>query len=266
MSKGNANNNKIKELLSDKSKFLFPNIILLQEVTSTNDYLLKQSQESKANAICITEHQTAGRGQRGKTWSSEPNDICFSLLWNTPLNLEQLSGLSILTGIAIAESIQELSLNQPIQLKWPNDLFIEGKKTGGILIESTKNDTDTAIIIGIGINNNTQAPDVDQPTTSLKNYTSSHISSRNIITSIINNLTKKLFQFNENKLENYINNWKEFDLNYDKTISIYTNQETHTGINLGVNKKGALILKNKNNELIEFFSGSIITENAKAST
>ena len=189
MSQNNLCEKTLSSELSTQALELFNEIHLLQEVTSTNDYLLKQSQQQKKNLICITPLQTAGRGQRGKTWISQADDICFSLLWITQLPLEKLTGLSILTGIAIAESIQTFLPHHKIQLKWPNDLLVNKKKLGGVLIESTKHKKDSAIVIGIGINN-AHAPKTNQPTTSLKELQSTHAKAESVIAAIINNLTE----------------------------------------------------------------------------
>jgi BirA family biotin operon repressor/biotin-[acetyl-CoA-carboxylase] ligase len=113
-----------------------------------------------AGTVVIAEAQSAGRGRRGRTWISAPGDsLTFSLLWCfTPGTAP--AGLSLAAGLAVAQALEKVGVTErnprgtggtAVQLKWPNDLLLEGKKLGGILIELLPGAPHVAVI-GVGIN------------------------------------------------------------------------------------------------------------------
>ena len=103
--------------------------------------------------IIITDYQKSGRGRRNNKWISTPGDnLTFSLVLKEN-NAKKLHLLSILCGVAIVDGIRKFT-NIDCSLKWPNDIILNKKKVGGILIETKKNNNDTYAVIGIGLNIN----------------------------------------------------------------------------------------------------------------
>ena len=125
---------------------------ILPEIDSTNSELMRRARAGQLDPILlVAERQTAGRGRLGRTWHSGGADVdgipalTFSL--GLPLSPQSWSGLSLAVGISVAQS-----LHPSLQLKWPNDIWLNDRKLGGILIETaTVNDSRYAVI-GIGIN------------------------------------------------------------------------------------------------------------------
>lgn len=139
---------------------------VLPETDSTNTQLLARGRAGDTAPMLLAAHsQTAGRGRHGRQWIAQPGDsLTFSL--GLPLDLEQVPGggsaLSLAVGLAIAEAL-DAGLGSlpgpasvPITLKWPNDLWWQQRKLGGILIEATPAPGLTAgqrwVVIGVGIN------------------------------------------------------------------------------------------------------------------
>lgn len=125
---------------------------VLPEVDSTNSELLRRARQGHTEpTLLVAEAQTAGRGRMGRTWQSaiqEPGRaLTFSL--GLPLAPADWSGLSLAVGLAVADS-----LHPDIRIKWPNDLWWEGRKLAGILIETagTAQAAGRFVVIGIGIN------------------------------------------------------------------------------------------------------------------
>ena len=143
-----------EKILSKLSNELRSKVVLeiFDTISSTNDYLLKEEKsKDKDLKICIAEEQTKGRGRRGKSWISPKfKNIYLSL--SSYLKKEDLSGLSI--AVAVSVSIVLRKFNVTSLIKWPNDLLVGNKKICGILIETTKVDELTKVVIGIGINVN----------------------------------------------------------------------------------------------------------------
>lgn len=121
---------------------------VLDECDSTNLQLQALAKAgAPAGTVLLTERQTAGRGRRGRSWYQGPHALAFSLLWRLPDN-RPASGLSLAVGLAIAEALPGSAVH-PAQLKWPNDVLLDGRKIAGILIESAG---PQCFVIGIGIN------------------------------------------------------------------------------------------------------------------
>lgn len=136
-------------------------IRIFDELPSTNTYLKDEGNRCKdtANALCdglviLAEHQTSGRGQRDRVWHTQPGqNLTFSFCYH-PHNLKRLPSLTLVVAVACAEAIESI-IHVPTKVKWPNDLFIEGKKLSGILIESALlgNKVEN-LVVGIGLNVN----------------------------------------------------------------------------------------------------------------
>jgi BirA family biotin operon repressor/biotin-[acetyl-CoA-carboxylase] ligase len=125
---------------------------VVAETGSTNADLLARASQLSGPVLLIAEHQTAGRGRAGRSWLSAPgHSLTFSLAWKFEGGLQQLTGLPLAVGVALAETLGRLG--QPVQLKWPNDLLKDGDKLAGILVEAQPAGAGaTWAIVGIGLN------------------------------------------------------------------------------------------------------------------
>ena len=120
---------------------------------STNAWFSRgDGREMAAPAVCVTDHQPAGNGRRGRSWEALPGNLTVSVLQRFAPALAVPGLLSLVTGIALAEVLQDAT-GVAIRVKWPNDLLIGDSKVGGLLIES-RHDKDGALrmIGGIGVN------------------------------------------------------------------------------------------------------------------
>jgi BirA family biotin operon repressor/biotin-[acetyl-CoA-carboxylase] ligase len=123
---------------------------VLPEVDSTSSELMRRARAGLSDPVLlVAERQTAGRGRLGRAWQSAPGDsLTFSL--GLPLAPADWAGLSLAVGASVAES-----LHSRVRLKWPNDLWVDGCKLGGILIETASFGDGAGArhaVIGIGIN------------------------------------------------------------------------------------------------------------------
>ncbi len=125
-------------------------IEFVSSIDSTNSELMRRAAMSDYSTAClVAKEQTAGRGRLGRAWLSDNHALTFSI--GLPLAPLDWSGLSLVVGLSIAESLHER-----IQIKWPNDLWVDGQKLAGILIETTTmkhaEPNQRYAVIGIGIN------------------------------------------------------------------------------------------------------------------
>lgn len=158
------------EALWQELEPLLPGISIevLARVDSTNNALLERVRSEGRNpgerspygrrandlqpCLLVAEHQTHGRGRMGRSWHSSSNSsLTFSLA--LPMTLTDWSGLSLVVGTVIAEALDASGPQAPrLQLKWPNDIWLDGRKLGGILIETVPAGRQRIAIIGIGLN------------------------------------------------------------------------------------------------------------------
>jgi BirA family transcriptional regulator, biotin operon repressor / biotin---[acetyl-CoA-carboxylase] ligase len=121
---------------------------------STNDEALKWASEGASDlSLVISDEQTAGRGRSGRKWYSPPKSAlaCSLILRPSPAELKHLARITGLGALAIIDSLRSLGLFP--QIKWPNDILINGRKVAGILVESDwLGNNLEASILGLGVN------------------------------------------------------------------------------------------------------------------
>lgn len=141
---------------------------VLPEVDSTNTHLMRASAQGAPHlSVAVAELQTQGKGRRGRVWVSQLGaSLTFSLLWRFQCGAAALSGLSLAVGVALVRGLTRMGVPD-VQLKWPNDVLIQGKKLAGILIELQGDmEGPSAAVIGVGINMQLSAEtksQIDQP-------------------------------------------------------------------------------------------------------
>ncbi len=121
-------------------------------LASTNDEAANQARQGAAEGLCvIAREQTAGRGRQGRSWISNAGDgLYFSIVLRPKIAREQLGLITLMTGVAVHDTLTELGLSPDI--KWVNDILVNDKKISGILAEAVETPTGLAVIVGIGIN------------------------------------------------------------------------------------------------------------------
>ncbi|MGG1945122.1 biotin--[acetyl-CoA-carboxylase] ligase [Trinickia sp. NRRL B-1857] len=136
---------------------------IVDETASTNTDLMARMKALPRERVALGVHavraayrQTAGRGRQGRTWQATPGHaLTFSLACVLPCPLSGLAGLSLATGVAVVDALARLTPSEAtrLQLKWPNDVLLDGRKLAGILIETAWSTTSaSAVVIGVGIN------------------------------------------------------------------------------------------------------------------
>jgi BirA family biotin operon repressor/biotin-[acetyl-CoA-carboxylase] ligase len=130
-----------------------PRVELLESTTSTLDVAHRiAARGAPAGTLVIANEQTAGRGRGGKSWQSSPGDGLWLTLIERPADSSGLGVLSLRVGLAAAEALDRFA-SEPIRLKWPNDLYVDEGKLGGILVEARwREQTVEYVAIGLGVN------------------------------------------------------------------------------------------------------------------
>jgi BirA family biotin operon repressor/biotin-[acetyl-CoA-carboxylase] ligase len=239
---------RIKKFISKQHSKLLDDLLIFDELPSTNDFLASQARKQKnVNLACLAEQQTAGRGRLGRQWVSPfAANIYLSLLWRFNCDISELGGLSIAAGVATAEAIITATEISDIKLKWPNDIFCHDRKLGGILIDIVGECSGgCSAVIGIGINVNMPqqvAATIEKPWTDLRTATGQEVCRNKIAGLLIDKLISNLLSFQENGIGVFIQPWNRLDYLAGKRTRVQSGNTTLDGIALGINKQGYLLL------------------------
>ena len=230
------------------------NLVLLDEVGSTNTYLMQQSAKGAPHVTCVAAHmQTNGKGRRGRAWVSQLGaSLTFSLLWRFQCGAAALSGMSLAVGVALIRALNSLGVTNA-QLKWPNDVLVmdaqgQGKKLAGILIELQGDmEGPSAAVIGVGINVN--LPDavlknIDQPATDLAQLTTQPISPSVLLGTVLKHLADALNQFEQQGFVGLREEWVRNHAYHQQTVRMLMPNGTEThGVVQGVAEDGILLVQ-----------------------
>jgi len=253
---------KILNDIADSHGDLPCELEIFQSIDSTNRYARERA-EAKAisGAVVLAENQTDGRGRRGKTWVSPfAANLYMSIVWDFDQGAESLQGLSLAVGVGVRRTLVELGLKD-VQLKWPNDIYIGGKKLGGILLEMIGDPNGRCtVIIGIGLNvamPSLAAQEIDQAWTDLQAQFPSPISRNTLTAKLVVTLFVLLKDFQRLGFRAYRHEWEEADLLKNHPGTVRTVKESISGIVLGVDDSGALRLALSDGEVQRFFAGEL---------
>ncbi len=228
-------------------------LVIVDETTSTNDYV--KTLKAEEPVICLAERQLQGRGRRGKQWLSDTSAITFSVMFYFKRPIEQLMGISLAIGVGVARELEALGVSQ-LCLKWPNDLWIENKKVGGILIETAIRNDQVQVVIGVGLNTANYPKDkvIGQEATSLGSHldnqvtlinnqmtlSSPKVSRNTLAAAAIKGVLDSIEVFGEQGLSPFLDEWQARDALNAKQIKIQRGEQQFIGEYQGIDSDGKL--------------------------
>ncbi|HRI78397.1 MAG TPA: biotin--[acetyl-CoA-carboxylase] ligase [Cyclobacteriaceae bacterium] len=223
-------------------------LIYVPECHSTNSLLNELNDQSPLpeGAVVVTSNQTAGRGQRGNSWITEPgrNLTCSILLNPRFLPAKDQFQLNMMVSLSILSALKGL-VAQIIKLKWPNDLYIEGRKVGGILIESQlQGDSLSTSIVGIGININQES--FDQPlAASLYNFAHSEFDLNEIFELTMESLEYEYEELRSGRTALLKQRYLNALYKYEEEHQFETDSLTFSGFIQDVDEQGKLMINSQ---------------------
>lgn len=219
---------------------------LFDTLPSTNAHLMARIIAGRRAGVCLAEHQSAGRGRRGRAWHSPfGRNLYVSVAQGYEAGPAALAGLSLAIGTALAQMLTGLGV-AGIGLKWPNDLLCGGAKLGGILIE-LQGDTQGPCwaVAGIGLNVNMDTNDgmsIDQPWTSLARLGGRTWDRTALAAQVITAVRQVMAGFPATGLAPWLAAYAGFDLLADQPVQVDWAGERITGVARGIDASGALLL------------------------
>jgi BirA family biotin operon repressor/biotin-[acetyl-CoA-carboxylase] ligase len=241
-------------------------MLFFETVDSTNRVARKLAGEDKPHGFAVVAgSQTAGRGRLGKAWQSPSGKGLYcTILVRPDLEVEDYSKITLTTGLAVSLALEEICQLQT-QLKWPNDIYISGRKCGGILVETSSLQgtcEQNFALVGIGVNINGERgaflPQLQETATSVFIETGREFDILRIFAGIRVRLLQLLSQVAGGGFAPILNQWRERDMLQDRWMKWVTPAgEVVYGESLGVDNSGILMVQDPAGMKHEVLSGDV---------
>jgi len=223
---------------------------LHEQICSTNDraLMLAGAREERYPLLVVTNTQTDGRGRGTNRWWASEGSLAFSLLLQTEqagLPRAQWPQVSLTVGLAVCEAIEDLIGDHEVRLKWPNDVFVQGRKVCGVLVEIPP-DVPQMLVLGVGVNVNNSvenAPaDLIGSAIALSDAAGRWLPLATVLTRVLDRLSH-LLSWIGSRDEELLRRWRQRCLLTRRHIQMDLSTHRLTGVCQGIDDQGALLVQ-----------------------
>ncbi|WP_170007449.1 biotin--[acetyl-CoA-carboxylase] ligase [Bacillus fonticola] len=252
---------RIQQLLSTNT--FGRSVYVYDSVQSTQLLAHELAKEgAKEGTVVLAEEQTGGKGRMARPWhSAKGSGIWMSLLLRPTLPPQFTPQFTLLAAVAVTEAVQQVT-GVSAEIKWPNDLLIDGKKTTGILTElQAEADRVDYIVMGIGINVHRTSfpPELSQIATCLEEHACEPVDRTKLVCKILEKLETYNALYMEVGFEPIRRLWEARSYTIGKEVTLKTSTTTRTGIAIGLDENGTLLARDKDGELFSIYTADIHT-------
>ena len=236
-------------------------VLTYDTLESTNTEALHQARAGAAEGVCVTaREQTAGRGRYGRSWvSGKDAGLFLSVILRPRIELTYFPLITLMTGVVVHDALAELGIKSDI--KWVNDIHIDGRKISGILAETTDTPDGIAVIVGVGINMNSDSfpPYLTASSTSLAEELGQPVDRDKLIAT----LARLLDNFygilsGPNGPAQIIDHWRRRSSYFTgKNVRAVLEKETIFGTTAGLEPNGALRIEKTDGTLAIIQTGDV---------
>lgn len=242
--------------LSDAAVAVLGKLHVYQQIPSTNTLLLKG--DFGRGDVAFAEQQTAGRGRRGREWVSPlASNVYLSVRWHFSAGMASLEGLSLAVGVVIAEALESLGV-VGVELKWPNDIWVAGRKLAGVLVEAG-GDVSGECYAVIGLGMNVAMPgkfeaSIDQPWVDLSalGYTGGR---NKLAACLVSRLLILLANYEKEGFSAFVNRWEKRNALQGRQVFTQGAQAV-SGMVKGISPAGGLLIE-AGNAVVELVGGEV---------
>ena len=238
-----------------------------QETDSTNTRCKLLAEEGALEgSLVVAENQNAGKGRRGRNWVSEPGSgIWMTLLLRPDFDALYASSLTLVVAMAVTKAVEKQT-GLPVQIKWPNDIVLHGKKICGILTEmSTAEGEIQYVVAGIGINvNHTFFPkEIAKIATSLQIESKKSYVRSELIAAVMYEMEKYYGMYLETKTVGpFLVEYNAYLANREREVAVLVGdinrqEVAYTGIAEGINEQGALLVRKEDGTVQQVLAGEV---------
>ncbi|WP_232696379.1 biotin--[acetyl-CoA-carboxylase] ligase [Brevibacillus daliensis] len=252
-----------EEILSlMKTEVIGQNIVSYDSVPTTQTIAHDvAAQGAPEGTIIIANEQTGSKGRFGRVWHSPANTgIWMSMILRPVIQIGRSPQMTLVTAVAMAKTIQEYDID--VKIKWPNDVFVSGKKVCGILTElNAEADGINYLVIGIGINVNTQADDIPEEfkdiATSLRIAKGEPIRRATFIQSFCLHFEQMYLEYIQNGFGSIKEEWEALSMSLNRRVTVRTLQKVVEGEATGLNDEGVLLVRDDEGGVHRVYSADI---------
>ncbi|MDN3383307.1 bifunctional biotin--[acetyl-CoA-carboxylase] ligase/biotin operon repressor BirA [Pseudoalteromonas sp. APC 3358] len=237
-------------------------------IDSTNSELMRRIQAKTAlesGTVIVAEMQQAGRGRRGRVWQSPFGaNLYYSYFWRLDDGLQAAMGVSIAVGLAVYDAIKAL-YQIDVELKWPNDIYINKQKLAGVLVElDGQPQGPCQLVIGIGIN--LQMPEsfsqhIDQAWTDLNQHTQK-LDKNQLVASLTYHLEQRLVKYRQTGLQTMYEQWNSLNAFAGDYVELNTGHRSWRGICEGIDPQGGIRIR-QDGEVKSYYGGEVSLRKAQ---
>jgi len=244
-------------------------IFYKEEIDSTNEYAMRLANEgAPEGTLILTDFQTAGKGRLDREWfSTKGKNLLVSLLLRPELEVEAVQKITLATATILIESIKGFLKNRKIKIKdlevkWPNDVLLKGKKLCGVLAESKlQNKQIEALVLGIGLNLNMSqkemSGEIKKSAISLIDEIKKPIIIEDFLAYFLKRFEKDYEKFERTNYSDAVRNWKKHCKQFGKPILIHAPDSEERGYFHDIHEDGYLIYRTEDGELKRLVAGDI---------
>lgn len=227
---------------------------------STQTKAMRLAAEGAPAGTAVTaDEQTGGRGRLGRPWSTPfGTALAISVIFRPEMDMREAPTATLTAAAAAAEALEELGFTP--QIKWPNDILLNGKKVCGILTEMQgEEDRVSSLVMGIGINVNTREfPEALQDiATSLAIVRGSSVSREEAAFRLLSRLHERMEQFQHEGFQAVRPVWEKHALSHPKPVTVVQNRRKLKGMMKGIKADGTLLIETEDGEVHSIVSGDI---------
>ena len=247
-----------------KDKLIGREIVFFPAIDSTNRMALDLARQgTREGTVVMADSQSRGRGRRGRAWESPAGvNVYASIVLKPPIPASAAPQLTLLAGVAAARALAGVS-GLDASIKWPNDIFVSGRKLAGILSEMEAEGADTRfIILGIGVNVNWREEelphDLRETATSLCVEKGGEVSRAAVAAGLFQELEEVYFRFKQEGFSRRLQEeWNRLSWINGKRVAIMGPDGEVSGQALGLDLDGALLLVDEQGQTRRFLAGDV---------
>lgn len=254
------------EVLADSCHMQLQCVEVVWETTSTQDQVKSLCAQTGCPCLVVAEYQTAARGRQGAVWESGfAQNVLFSYGETIPLT-PYVTTLSLRVAVALCQALKAFCGDIALQVKWPNDLYLDGKKCAGLLLESETQGQDCAMVVGLGLNVNAcldkmqilPKQEAAYARTALSDHVGCYIDKSRLVPVLVQAIKNAIQQGQNTPLnEDWQRQFAELDALYGQVVTYKQAGVSRQGLACGVNAQGALLLRDADGSEWAVHSGEV---------
>lgn len=247
-----------------KTAVIGKNLVVLDTVGSTNDYLKKEGNNGcVSGTVVATREQTKGKGRLGRAWKTDKDDcVMFSFLLRPRMSPQEVSGITPLAGLAVCKAIREYT-GLDCKIKWPNDIIVGNKKLVGILTEmSAEFDGVEYVVTGIGINaEHTSFPEeISHKATSIFIETGLHIDKNEFLACVFNHIENEFVKNDMRLSESALKEYTALCATIGRKVTFTRQSKEFSATAVGVDSQGELKVRLDDGSEYLVNSGEVVVQ------